>query len=432
MPDLDASDRRYVLISTDCHAGADLRDYKPYLEKRWHEDFDGWVAGYHDAWAEIDTKSEWKAGVSSAMSPLNWDSGKRLEALETEGIVAEVIFPNTVPPFFPNGALAAPGPRSREEYERRWAGLKAHNRWLKDFCDVAPGRRFGMAQLFIDDIEDTVAEIRWAKEAGLRGVLLPGDHHLKLHNLYYKSYDPIWAVCEELGMPVGRHGSTVGSDEEGSVDEAHAMGVWETIYFAQRTLPQLILGGVFERHPDLKFVFTEVGQGTWIADQLPLLDRFVQGARTPDSIPNMFAGKAVAKLSLLPSEYGQRNCWVSSLLTGSDVPRREEIGMDKLMWGADFPHHEGTAPYTRQSLRGLVHSVPEADLRRLLAGNAADLYGADLDFLQTVADRAGPTVEELATPLRPEEIPDDINFAYLRTAVEKKESFSFGNGPASG
>src|SRR5262249_40526974 len=153
------------------------------------------------------------------------------------------------------------------------------------------------------------------------------------------------------------------------------------IYFAQRTLPQLILGGVFERHPGLKFVFTEVGQGTWIADQLPLLDRFVQGARTPDSIPNMFAGKAVDKLSLLPSEYGRRNCWVSSLLTGGDVPRREEIGMDKLMWGADFPHHEGTAPYTRQSLRGLVHSVPETDLRRLLAGNAADLYGADPDFL---------------------------------------------------
>lgn len=427
MPDPDAGDRRYVLVSTDCHAGADLRDYKPYLEKRWHEEFDAWIAGYHDAWAEVDTKSEWKAGVSSAMSPLNWDSGKRLEALETEGIVAEVIFPNTVPPFFPNGALAAPGPRSRDEYERRWAGLRAHNRWLKDFCDLAPGRRFGMAQLFIDDIEDTIAEIRWAKEAGMRGVLLPGDHHLKLHNLYYRSYDPIWSVCEELDMPIGRHGSTCGSDEEGSVDEAHAIGVFETLYFGQRTLAQLILGGVFERHPGLRFVFTELGTGSWVIDQTALLDMFVRSARVPDTITSMFAGKAAAKLSMLPSEYARRNCWVSALLVGSEIARREEIGMDRLLWGADFPHHEGTAPYTRQALRAVVGSTAEADVRTLLAGNAAELYGADLDFLQTIADRVGPSIEELATPLAPTEIPDDVNFAYLKTGGQAKRSFIVGN-----
>ena len=64
---------------------------------------DAWAQSYFDPWADIDTESEWKAGVSSFMSPLNWDSAMRLEALETESIVAEVIFPNTVPPFFPNG-----------------------------------------------------------------------------------------------------------------------------------------------------------------------------------------------------------------------------------------------------------------------------------------------------------------------------------------
>jgi predicted TIM-barrel fold metal-dependent hydrolase len=410
---------RYVLISTDCHAGADLRDYKPYLDKRWHDEFDGWAAGYHDQWGEIDTESEWKAGVSSYMSPLNWDSGKRLEALETEGVAAEVLFPNTVPPFFPNGALAAPGPRSAAEYERRWAGLRAHNRWLKDFCDQAPGRRFGLAQMFIDNVDDAVAEIRWAKEAGLRGVLLPGDHHLKLHQLYYASYDPIWAVCQELDMPVGRHGSAVGSDEDGSVDAAHAMGMFETLYFGQRTLPQLIFAGVFDRFPALKFVFTELGTGSWVIDQAAMLDRFARSALVPDSLSSMFAGKAVAKLSMLPSEYCQRNVWVSSLLAGNDVPLRTEIGMDRLMWGSDFPHHEGTAPYTRQALRGVAYDVPEADLRKLLAGTAAELYGADLEFLQTVADRIGPTVEEIAVPLRPEEIPGDVNFAYLRGAGKR-------------
>jgi predicted TIM-barrel fold metal-dependent hydrolase len=406
--------RRYVLISTDCHAGADLRDYKQYLEQRWHDEFDRWADSYFDLWGDIDTESEWKAGVSSYMSPLNWDSGKRLDALETEGIAAEVIFPNTVPPFFPNGALAAPGPRNQAEYDRRWAGIKAHNRWLKDFCAQTPGRRFGLAQILIDDVDDAVAEIRWAKEAGMRGVMLPSDHHLKLHNLYYAKYDPIWAVCEELDIAVGRHGSTVGSDEErDSVDVAHACGVYETLYFGQRTLFQLVFSGVFDRFPGLKFTFTELGTGSWVLDQMPVLDGFARGARMPGTIPEMFAGKAMSKLSMLPSEYCRRNVWVSSLLIGGDVERRHDIGMDRLMWGADFPHHEGTAPYTRRVLRGLLQGVPEDEIRTLLAGNAAELYGADLDLLQGVADRVGPTVDEVATPLRPEEIPDDPAFAYL-------------------
>jgi predicted TIM-barrel fold metal-dependent hydrolase len=406
----------YVLISTDCHAGADLRDYRPYLEQRWHEEFDLWADGYFDLWGEIEPDGEWQAGCSSYMSPLNWDSTKRVEALEREGIAAEVLFPNTVPPFFPNGALAAPGPRTPDEYERRWAGLRAHNRWTKDFCDELPGRRFGLAQLLIDDVDEAVAEIRWAKDAGLRGILLPADHHLKLHNLYYESYDPIWAVCEELEMPIGRHGALPASDEEGSVDAAHACGVWETAYFAHRTLFQLIFSGVFERHPGLKFTFTECGSGSWDLDLARQMDGFVQGAMVPDTLANMFAGEALGKLSMKPSEYARQNIRQSTMCNGDDLPRRHEIGLHRLMWGADFPHHEGLAPYTGLALRGLASSVPEEDLREIFAGTAAEIYGADLDFLQGVAERIGPTVAEVATPLTPAEAPADPNFTGLGTA----------------
>src|SRR5262245_3403583 len=237
---------RHAIISSACHAGADLPDYKSYLPQRWHDEFDAWAATYSDSWADIDANSEYKAGVSSFMSPLNWDSNKRLETLESEGVVAEVLFPNTVPPFFPNGLLAAPGPRTAEEYEHRWAGIQAHNRWLEDFCNDAPGRRFGVAQLLIDNVDDAVAEIRWAKDAGMRQVLLPNDHHEKLHHLYYASLEPIWSVCEELDMPIGWHGAVVVSDADpDSIDAAHAIGVMETLYFGQRSLPQLVLSGVF-------------------------------------------------------------------------------------------------------------------------------------------------------------------------------------------
>jgi predicted TIM-barrel fold metal-dependent hydrolase len=407
-------EQHHVVISSDCHAGADLRDYKPYLERRWHDEFDSWADTYFDRWADIDTESEWKAGVSSFLSPLNWDGEKRLEALETEGIAAEVIFPNTVPPFFPNGMLAAPGPTTAEEYDRRWAGIRAHNRWLKDFCDAAPGRRFGVAQLLIDDVDDAVGEIRWAKEAGLRQVMLPSDHHLKLHNLYYSSLEPIWATCEELEMPIGRHGSVVGSDLElEAVDAAHAIGVYETLYFGQRTIPQLVFSGVFERHPDLKFVFTELGTGTWLCDLIGALDGFVLGSKMPGTILDMFAGKATSKLSMMPSEYCRRNVYLGVMTTPSSMERRHEIGLDRMMWGADFPHHEGTAPYTRLAMRGTLGGYPTDEVRQLLSGTAASLYDADLAFLQTVADRIGPTVGEINVPLNEDEMPDDPNFGFI-------------------
>ena len=96
--------------------------------------------------------------------------------MEADGVVAEVIFPNTIPPFFPAVSLVNQAPPANAgDLDRRWAGLQAHNRWLADFCADAPGRRAGIAQIMLHDVDAAVAEVRWAKEHGLTGgVLLPG------------------------------------------------------------------------------------------------------------------------------------------------------------------------------------------------------------------------------------------------------------------
>lgn len=405
------SSRPYAIFSSDGRTGADLLDYKPYLDKRWYDEFDEWAAAYSDGWAGIDTGSGYRAGVSSFASPLNWDSSKRQEVLDGQGIVAEVLFPNTTPPFFPNGLLAAPGPRNKNEYERRWAGLRAHNRWMADFCAELPGRRFGVAQLLIDDIDDAVEEIRWAKDAGLAEVLLPSDHHLKMHNLYYRSLDPIWSVCEELDMPIGRHGAIGSSDEEpDSIAAAHAIGAFETSYLGHRSLFQLVLGGVFERHPNLKFVFSELGGSPWVLPAMAHLDGFCRGAKVEGSIVAMFAGAAVNELTSLPSEQVRRNCWYGNFMGNDDVRQRYELGLDRFMWGADFPHHEGTVPYTLEALRTTLHSMPVTELRQVLAGTAAEVYGADMAMLQQVADHIGYTPEQVSTPLTAAEMPADPNF----------------------
>jgi hypothetical protein len=73
------------------------------------------------------------------------------------------------------------------------------------------------------------------------------------------------------------------------------------------------------------------------------------------------------------------------------------------MWGSDYPHDEGTWPYTREHLRARFSSVPEPEMRDILAGNVAKLYDFDLDALAPLAAKFGPTVDEIARPI--DEIP---------------------------
>ena len=118
--------------------------------------------------------------------------------------MAEVLFPNTIPPFFAQGNLTALEP-SAADYERRWAGVQAHNRWLADFCAAAPGRRAGCAQIFLNDLDDTLDEIRWAKENMhvFGGILLPNvAPNSPLPPLWDPHYEPLWELCEELDVVV--------------------------------------------------------------------------------------------------------------------------------------------------------------------------------------------------------------------------------------
>jgi predicted TIM-barrel fold metal-dependent hydrolase len=399
-------DRRQILISTDGHCGADLWDYKPYLERRHHDAFDAWAATFHDAWAEgtdQDRPENHRVGVASMNAPLNWDAGQRLAYLDDQHIAAEVLFPNTAPPFYPSGALTAAGPRSAEEYELRFAGIQAHNRWLADFCSEAPERWAGFAQIFLDDIDDAVAEVRRAKDAGLRGVLLPNDHVLKMANLYYPAYDPIWQACEEVGLPVHRHANfPTESVEEGGSASA-LIGMLEMQFYAVRAVGHMILSGVFERHPNLVFVLTEITSASEIPAYLFRLDMMVQvmsGEGTPLA---EHIGEAVAALRRSPSTYFASNCHVAG--PTHDLRQAHDLGTPNLMWGADVPHSEGTSPYTLEAIRTMLWDLPEADLDALLATRAAEVYGFDLAHLQSLADRIGPTVGEITTELPPAERP---------------------------
>jgi predicted TIM-barrel fold metal-dependent hydrolase len=315
--------------------------------------------------------------------------------------VGEVLFPNTAPPFFPGGVLTVGVPQTRADYERRWAGLKAHNRWLVDFCAEAPGQRAGVAQVFLNDIDDAVAEVRWLREAGLTGgILLPGDAVSALVPLYYPAYDPLWAVCAELDVPVHRHANLPGEPDTPATGPAGpAVGLIESNFFAQRGLAHLIFAGVFERFPELKFVVTESG-AAWAPGYLSKLDSLCDLAGVKGSVTEFFAGPALATLSRRPSGYFATNCYLgASFMTGTEADRRHNIGVDRIMWGADLPHREGTYPFSREAMRAAFAGIPSDEVRLMLGATAASVYGFDLAALQRFADVVGPTVDEIAEPL---------------------------------
>ena len=95
-----------------------------------------------------------------------------------------------------------------------------------------------------------------------------------------------------------------------------------------------------------------------------------------------------------------------------DAEARKRMGEDRFMWGSDYPHDEGTPPFTREHLRQVFPGVGVPEMRKILGENAAKLYGFDLAALAPIAERYGPTVDELQVPLT--EIPDGANDALLR------------------
>ena len=383
---------RYLLISADCHAGPLPDVARSYVDSKFVDRFDAWIA-------DVDAKNARRAehtgeaiygeealgdfDVESAVSGGGmdgaWDSKRRLEEMKGDGVVAEVIFPG--------GSMQTVGPFGAGlmtyQYEQDAAlwleGCRAYNRWLADFCAEAKGQRGGVGLITVDDIDVTVAEVKWLREHDVSGgIILPGDTNGQpFYN--HPRYEPLWAVCEDLEMPIHTHSGW--TPNYGNFDGSLGIFLYEIGWFAHRPFHFLAWSGAFERHPKLRFVMTEQG-ATWIPDALEQLDRTYE-------MP-MFRHLR-RKLPLKPSEYFHRNGFIGGAFMGDDAAvARHEIGVDKLMWGSDYPHMEGTWPHTAEKLNDAFKNVPRNEVERMVGGTAASVYGFDLDELLPLAAEFGP------------------------------------------
>jgi predicted TIM-barrel fold metal-dependent hydrolase len=394
----------YTIISADCHAGGSHQAYREFLDPAYLEDFDAWRAKYKNPFKDLGDQRRYR----------NWDNEMRNSQQEADGIVAEVVFPNTVPPFFPSFVLFA-GPPRPEDYEHRLAGIRAHNRWLADWCGQFPERRAGIGQIFLNDVDDAIDDVKWIKEHNLRGgVLLPNipPDATWMKPLYDTGYDRLWEVIQDLDVPIQVHGGT-GAPDYGPYPVNMLMYITEVGFYSQRPLVQFILSGIFDRFPRLKFVMTETG-AAWVPGLLERLDAVTDKIRRTGQTGEIRYGQE-SLLKRPPSEYFRENCWLGvSQPRPEDARTREVIGLDHFMWGSDYPHDEGTHPFTREHLRQVFPGVAPGELQQVLAENAARLYGFDLAALAPLAATFGPTVEEIAEPLTA--LPPEPNEALLRGA----------------
>jgi predicted TIM-barrel fold metal-dependent hydrolase len=383
-----------MLVSGDSHVGPSLDLLRDHCPKQHRDDF--------DAFAGSESVATMRAMFGTNPDALNLrtaghhDVAARLDDMDTDGIAAEIIFHNSFNgepmPFADSGW---PDPANPELAR---IGFQIYNRWLAEFCEAAPERLIGLAHIPIWDLDAAVEETRWAADHGFRGINFPATRPGWAH---YNDpvWEPLWDVAEAAGLVLTTHAGG-GADPASMAEFATPLMLIETGgVLNRRPIPRMVIGGVFERHPGLKLAMTEQ-PGVWVPAMLAEMDSAVLGMPPVRWTP----------LPKSPSEYFTSNVFVgASFIAPFEVRDAIEHGYwTNLFWGRDYPHPEGTwrfresldeVPMTHLSLRHAFAGAPEAELRAVVGTNAVSIYGLDGDALRVIADKIGPSLSQITTPL---------------------------------
>jgi predicted TIM-barrel fold metal-dependent hydrolase len=398
-----------MILSSDGHAVGSMESYREYLDPQYRADFDDFLP----VWREFGALAISEKGLGLRLDDHvvdAWrdnfletgrtegyrDPGRRITEMDRSGLAGEVVFPDFGTPFALGSvslaSVSGVRPRSREHLD---AGFRAHNRWAAEFFQIAPHRFAGMAAMMFDDVDRAVREIRWAHANGFRGVVLPVTPHEA--QLYDLRYEPIWNTLEDLGMVLNSHVS-LSAEVPAAAPPPHltataAIFGIDAFLAVQRVLRVLIWGGVLDRHPNLKVVFTEQ-HSDWVVPMLARMDfSYTAGDLRKD---------IHSSVRLKPSEYWQRQCYLgSSIFSRAEIRARRSIGIDKMMLGFDYPHFEGA---WRLGVRDYIQAtlgeqeVSEDEAQLMLGKTAAEVFRFDVDELRSVADRIGLEPESVLTP----------------------------------
>ena len=359
--------KKYYMVSTDSHANEPPDLWATRLPEKYREraprvvtDENGVQWRYCEGYRPDRIRIMSFEGEDWVRSQAGADPEGRIRDNESDGIDAEIIFPNKGLAMW-----ATPDPVFANAQCRVW------NDWAWEQFGAWPEKMVPVAAVATGDLDGTLAEIERCAKLGYKALTLPckpiwGGHDVDHVNYNLPHFDPLWALVEETGMPVTFHVST-GRDPRASRGNGGAVINYVTHSLSPTIEPvaNLCASGVLERFPKIRFATIEAGIG-W----LPWL------LKTMDEAYRMHHMWAYPKLQALPSEYFRRNGFASFQEDEPGIDLARKYGLiDNLIWANDYPHQEGLWPHSAQSIERTMGALNDEERAKILGGNAARLFG---------------------------------------------------------
>ena len=393
---------RYIVISSDGHAGAQMHEYRDYLESKYHDEFDAWAN---------DVREPVRRPARPTSPTATGTARRACASSRTTASSPRCCSPTRSRRSSRRRTCSRAPPEPDDEYELRWAGLKAHNRWLADFCADTPGRRAGMAQIFLNDVDAAVAEIEWARRArplrrrpaARRAARLRASAALRARRTSRSGRRARTSTCRSTTTA-----AAAGPDFGSYAGIGMAVFMVELGWFSHRVFWHMVFGGVFAPLPAHQAGPHRAVGGLGPGASSRCSTTSTAASSDPDTAESHFGGELIEdRHRASPSDY-----WRTQLLrrrkllpavrdaaAPRDRRRQDHVGPGLPAHRGHLPvHHRGAAQHASPA------STPTR-WRAMVGGNAAGVYGFDLDALAPVAERVGPTVDEVAAPL--DEIPAD-------------------------
>ena len=281
------------------------------------------------------------------------DPVARLTEQDQDQIVGEVMYPSINMFTF-----------SLPDREVCHAVFQRHNDWIVDYTSHAPARLIAAACIPLPDVEASLAELDRMLKKGVQALAIPCTAP---PDKPYSDpiYEPFWSAVEEAGLPLSMHifcgaewGMSLPSYWNGVSSYALALSA---IAWTVETLPASVTW------------YVPLG---WMAHWLQRLDHAVY--RVPNEVS--------PQLTMKPSEYFQRNFYATFEDDELGVRTRDVIGVDRLLWGNDYPHHDSIWSNSVAVIDEIMQGVPEDEVRKMTWDNVIKLYNLDEAKLRAVAD----------------------------------------------
>jgi predicted TIM-barrel fold metal-dependent hydrolase len=276
-----------------------------------------------------------------------------LEDMDVEGIDLSILYPTN--------ALFIGEVRERDYAV---AISRAYNDWLHNYCQTDARRLKGVALLPLQDIDAACQEInRAVKELGMVGAMFPTYLRYAHHTAGDTYFDPLYAECERLGVPVAYH-ATGGERGEARFDSFLGLHLFSHVPEQMISLTNVVLGGVLERFPRLVVGFMEAGCG-WLPFWMEHMDEEYEKRAHEAPL-----------LKMEPSEYVKNG----RVFIGCEPEEKlmpvaaEWIGDGQLLYASDYPHWDSDWPHTTRVVRERT-DLTDQQKQKILGENALRFYG---------------------------------------------------------